>query len=123
MEEAELARAINLSMQLPPEVQVDILAKEAEQAAAADQAYEVMIIEATDPLGVVKLDTTVDVDVVEDAHVVVAAFGEQRYPDGLPNFDPDGVPRVLTNPIFVDVDGDGVFGGAPGRECAYTLGR
>jgi len=83
---------------------------------------EVAILDADDPTAILKIDTTVSLSLAEDAQVVVSAFGEQRLPDGLPNFDPTGVPRVLTNPIYVDADGDGVFGGAAGRECAYTLG-
>ena len=83
---------------------------------------EVRVIDATDPDGVIKLDTTVTVDVPVDTQIVVAAFGAERFPAGLSDFNPEGVPRVLTNPIYVDADDNGTFDGAAGRECSYTLG-
>ena len=76
---------------------------------------------ATDPTGVVKLDTVVELDALEDGHLTVAAFGAERYPAGLPQFDPTHVPRVLTSPIFIDADGDGVFAAPGGRECSLLL--
>ncbi len=83
---------------------------------------EVLSIAADDPAAVVKLDGTWSVPIPSsDATVTVAAFGDQRYPAGLPNFNPEDVPRVLTGAIYVDGDGDGAFSGGGGRECDYDL--
>jgi len=82
---------------------------------------EVAVLAADDTDGVVKLSTSVEVLLDgEDANLVVAAFGDGDLPDGLPTAR-HPTPRVLTNPIFVDQDGDGRFGGSAGRECTYTL--
>ena len=84
---------------------------------------EVLTVAASDPNGVVKLSAALSVPLEAgvDAAVTVAAFGEDRLPEGLPQFNPAGVPRVLTSPIYVDGDGDGVFSGGGGRECAVFL--
>jgi len=84
---------------------------------------EVLTVAATDPEGIVKLSDTLTVELPEDsdAHITLAAFGENTYPDGLPRFSAAGVPRVLTNPIYVDTDGNGVFDAPGGRECAVYL--
>jgi hypothetical protein len=84
---------------------------------------EVLTVAVTDPEGVVKLSDTLTVELPEDsdAHITLAAFGENTYPDGLPQFSAAGVPRVLTNPIYVDTDGNGVFDAPGGRECAVYL--
>lgn len=76
---------------------------------------------ATDPTGITKLDTVVELDALEDGHLTIAAFGVERYPAGLPQFDPTHVPRVLTSPIYVDADGDGVFTAPGGRDCHVDL--
>ena len=81
---------------------------------------EVAWVEATDPDAVVKFDDTIAFTVEQDAHVVVLAHGEGRLPEPLPQFDPVGVPRVTTNPIYVDVDGDGDWTAPGGRTCSYT---
>ncbi len=80
----------------------------------------VLSVPATDPGGVVKLDEllTVSLDGLEgDAHLTVAAFGAERLPLGLPQFDPTGIPRVLTSPIWIDGDGDGAITAPGGRDC------
>ena len=82
---------------------------------------EVLTVPATDPGGVVKLSESLDLSLTEDSHITLAAFGEERLPAGLPNFNPSRVPRVLTSPIYVDVDGNGVFDPPGGRECAVFL--
>lgn len=82
---------------------------------------EVLAVPATDPDGVVKLSERITVAVDGDAAITLAAFGSERYPLGLPSFNPSGVPRVLTSPIYVDGDGDGAFAGGGGRECAVFL--
>ena len=68
---------------------------------------EVLDLPTTDPGGVVKLDTSVALSLTQDAHVVVLGMGEGPLPDGLPALEMARVPRFVTNPIWVDVDGDG----------------
>ena len=82
---------------------------------------EVLTVPATDPGGVVKLSESLDLSLTEDSHITLAAFGEERLPAGLPSFNPSRVPRVLTSPIYVDVDGNGMFDPPGGRECAVFL--
>ena len=82
---------------------------------------EVARLEATDPYGVVKLSEIVSVPIDGDTHVTIAAFGEERLPGGMPQFNPAGVPRVLTSPVYIDADGDGLWTAPGGRECAYSL--
>jgi hypothetical protein len=82
---------------------------------------EVLSVAATDPDGVVKFSDTVEVVVAGDAHITVAAFGLNYLPDGLPQYDATRTPRALTNPIYIDGDGDGAFTAPGGRECSYTL--
>lgn len=82
-----------------------------------DQALEVDI-EPTDE--VVKYDGTVRVKIEGDSQIVVMGFGKDLLPRGLPQFDPLGVPRFTTNPVFVDQGGDGYT--APGWDgCYYRL--
>ena len=58
--------------------------------------------------GVVKFDQTIELELEEDAHVIVAAIGE-----GLESGRVMGpkwgkqMPVAVSNPIFVDVDGKG----------------
>ena len=56
-----------------------------------------------------------------DTQLTVAAFGVGTLPDGMPQFSAAGVPRVLTNPIYLDVDGNGRFDAPGGRICDYSL--
>jgi hypothetical protein len=77
----------------------------------------VLSIPATDPAGVVKLDTTVDVPIAGDAHVVVMAMGEGDMPRGLLNYSASQVPRLVVNPIYVDGDGDGVWTAPGAKSC------
>jgi hypothetical protein len=83
---------------------------------------QVASVIAPTPDEIIKFDGTITVPVDGDGYVVVAAFGAGPLPTGLPQFDPAGVPRVLTNPIYIDGDGDGEFTGPGGRECSYDLG-
>ena len=76
---------------------------------------------ATEPGGVVKYSDSVEVAIDGDAHVTVAAFGANALPDGLPQYDASRTPRALTNPIYIDGDGDGLFSAPGGRECVYSL--
>ena len=82
---------------------------------------EVADVETTDPDGVVKLDTTLEIPIDRDAHVVTVGFGEGRFPRGLDSFDPTRVPRFVTNAIYVDRDGDDLWTPPGGKSCSYTL--
>jgi hypothetical protein len=82
---------------------------------------EVATLATTDPAAVLKFRDRIEIDLASDAHIVVMGFGRELLPRNLPQFDPTRVPRFTTNPIFVDVDGDGVFTPPGGRTCTYTL--
>lgn len=84
--------------------------------ANCDQVAEVL---TTDPDGIVKIDTHVDVPLAADAHIVVIAYGAEYLPLGLKQFGATGVPRVFTNAIYVDADGNGSFDPPGGKECVY----
>ena len=77
-----------------------------------------LTLDTTAPDGVVKLDTTVTLPLADDAHVVVLGFGEGDMPRGFEGYDARTVPRFVTNPVFVDVDGDGVWTPPGPRSCA-----
>lgn len=81
---------------------------------------EIAEVAATAPDEVVKFDGEVPLALAADAHIVVAAFGEARFGLGLPDFDPTGIPRVTTNAVYVDADGDGLFTPPGGKTCAYA---
>jgi hypothetical protein len=87
--------------------------------ANCDQVASVL---ATSPLEVVKYDGSVTVPVDGDSHIVVAAFGSTSLPAGMPQYNATRAPRVLTNPIYIDGDGDGAFSAPGGRECTYAIG-
>lgn len=82
---------------------------------------EVLRINASQPDEVVKFNDTIRVPIEQDSHVVLLAFGQNRLPRGLASFDPAQIPRVTTNPIFVDADGDGKFSPPGGKSCTYSL--
>ena len=82
---------------------------------------QIATIAATDPDLVVKLDTKFPVGLKVDSHIVVAAFGLNPIPAGLGNYDPIGTPRAISNPIFVDIDGNGIFDPPGGKTCSYDL--
>ncbi len=84
--------------------------------ANCDQVAE---IPATDPDGIVKIDAHVDIPLSADAHIVVIAYGAERLPHGLKQFDAAGSPRAFTNAIYVDHDGNGVFDAPGGKDCSY----
>jgi hypothetical protein len=83
--------------------------------------HEVLSIPASDPTGIVKHSEVLSVDVTEDTHLVVLGMGSQRLPAGLPQFDPTHVPRVTTNPIYIDADGDGMWTPPGGQSCVRDL--
>ena len=82
---------------------------------------EVLTVDTTDPDGIVKYDGTVTVPVGTDAHVIVAGFGQNAMPRNLPQYNGTQTPRFTTNPIYVDVDGNGVYDPPGGLECEYDL--
>ena len=84
-----------------------------------DQVASVL---APTPGALVKFDGVLPVAIDGDSHVVVAAFGAAPLPTGLPQYDGSRAPRAITNPIYVDGDGDGEFSAPGGRECSYALG-
>jgi len=106
--------ALEIHIEALPEVDVDWVS-------VFVNCDEVLAVPATAPDAVVKLSETVEIPVDGDAAITLAAFGSGRYPAGLPNFNPEGVPRVLTSPVYVDGDGDGAFSAPGGRECAVFL--
>ena len=52
-----------------------------------------------------------------DAHITVLGFGKQALPRVFEQFDPAETPRFVTNPIFVDSDGNGVYDAPGGKTC------
>lgn len=74
---------------------------------------------ATDPSAVVKFSGEVEFPIAGDAYVVVLGFGTQSMPRGIENYDATTVPRFVSNPIFVDGDGDGLWT-APGPKTCTT---
>jgi hypothetical protein len=80
---------------------------------------EVLEVAATTPNAAVKYDGTVTIPVTQDAHVVVMGFGRNPMPAGFP-WITAGAPRFVTNPIYVDVDGNGVFDPPGGKTCTYN---
>lgn len=82
---------------------------------------EALKLPTTKPDGLVKYEGTLSIPVLEDAHIVVAGFGVNRLPRGLSSFNPAGIPRFLTNPVFADADGNGRFDPPGGKECSYSI--
>jgi hypothetical protein len=105
---------LNLHVEALPEVDVSFIS-------VFVNCDEVVTLAATDRGGVVKFSEAIPLTLTEDANITAAAFGEGYLPLGLPQYNPDKVPRVLTNPIYVDVDGNGVFDAPGGHECVVFL--
>jgi hypothetical protein len=84
---------------------------------------QVLSIAAQDPDGIVKFDGVVQVPVPTetDSTLTVAAFGRNYLPAGLPQYDATSTPRVMSNALWIDGDGDGALGPPGGRECLYDL--
>ncbi|MCO4769681.1 MAG: PHP domain-containing protein [Deltaproteobacteria bacterium] len=80
---------------------------------------EVAEFAADGPDAALKFDDGVTLELEADAHIVVLAFGANSMPRGLRNYSTDA-PRLVTSPIFVDVDGNGVFDAPGGKECNWT---
>lgn len=82
---------------------------------------QVLEVPATTPDGVVKFDGPVTVPVTADAHVIVMGFGREPFPGGFAwPWIPANAPRFVTNPIYVDVDGNGAFDPPGGKTCTYS---
>ncbi|OUS26324.1 hypothetical protein A9Q99_19040 [Gammaproteobacteria bacterium 45_16_T64] len=82
---------------------------------------EAMRIDAENPTdSAVKLDATLQVTVPKDkdAHIVLLGFGANKMPRELPQYAPEGAPRVTTNPIFIDANNNGQFDAPGGKTCA-----
>lgn len=82
---------------------------------------QIASIPTDSPDQVIKLITALEFVFEVDTHVVVAGFGTGSMPRGLRDYNPSRVPRFVTNPIFVDADGDGEFTAPGGKTCEYTL--
>lgn len=82
---------------------------------------EVAAVAATDPDGVVKLQAQVPLSLAGDAAIVVAAFSPRPMPRGFDNYNARRTPRVMTNPIYVDVDGNGTYDPPGPKTCTYSL--
>jgi hypothetical protein len=81
---------------------------------------EVLNVKLDDTSEVINYDGHLDIPVREDSQIVVLGFGKEFLPRGFPQFDPLGVPRFTTNPIYVDQNGDGWE--PPGWDgCKYNL--
>ncbi len=80
-------------------------------------------VQATKPNEVVKFDGVIDVPLSEDSHVVVVGFGAKPMPAGLKSYNPTKVPRFISNPIRVDVDGDGAWTPPGGRACTVQVSK
>ena len=82
---------------------------------------EVAKVAAEAPYEVVKYEGTLEVPITEDAHITIAAIGRDSMPAGYPELGRPSAPRVMTNPIYIDVDGNGHFDPPGGRACDYDL--
>ncbi|MCG8313530.1 MAG: CehA/McbA family metallohydrolase [Pseudomonadales bacterium] len=78
------------------------------------------VLVANNPLdSAIKLSELLPIDIgtKQDAHLVVLGFGKKRLHREFPQFDAAEVPRFTTNPIYVDVNGNGVFDPPGGKSC------
>ncbi|MDG1484622.1 MAG: CehA/McbA family metallohydrolase [Myxococcota bacterium] len=82
---------------------------------------EALSLPTDNPDGVIKHSETVSLEITEDAWVVVMAMGEAYLPTGLPQYAGSRTPRVTTNPIYVDADGDGKWTAPGPQDCSYDL--
>lgn len=114
---------VTASGTVPLAVEVEAAAIDVTHVVVFANCDEIAQVEATDPLGVVKLDTVIDVPVAGDTQIVVAAFGADDFPLGLPQYDPTTTPRALSGAIRVDADGNGQFDAPGGRICNYDVHR
>lgn len=81
---------------------------------------EVLSAASSNPLNsATKLHDTYQIAVPQDkdSYIVILGFGTQNMPRDLPQYNPEGTPRVTTNPIFIDANGNGKFDAPGGKEC------
>jgi hypothetical protein len=76
-------------------------------------------IPSTAPNERIKLDTTFPLNLSQDAYIVVLGIGRDAMPRGLENYDASAVPRLITSPIFVDVDQDGQWTAPGPKSCDF----
>lgn len=69
--------------------------------------------------GAVRFDDIVKVDLPADANITLLGFGAAPLTTPFHDADPVRVPRFTTNPIFVDVDGNGTFDPPGDKTCSY----
>lgn len=69
--------------------------------------------------GAVRFDDVISVQLPADANITVLGFGTTLMPQPFQDSDPDRVPRFTTNPVFVDVDGNGTFDPPGDKSCDY----
>jgi hypothetical protein len=108
---AEGAVQVDVRVDAPAAVDVTHVVVFANCDAVAD-------VPVDDPHAVRKLDAAVPLMLEHDAQIVVVAFGADPLPLGLDPV-PATLPRALTNPIFVDVDGNGAWDPPGGKTCDY----
>ena len=78
---------------------------------------------ADQPNEVIKHQATITLDMEEDAWITMMAFGDDQMPAGLPQYDPRVTPRVVTNPIYLDMDDDDTWTPPGGKTCLVPEGR
>lgn len=105
---------VTVKVQAPPNIQIMY----AKVYVNCDQVATVSTLDPANPL---QISTGVELTLTKDSHIVVAAFGYGDMPLGFTNYSPEGRPRGITNPIFVDADGDGLFTPPGARSCQYDL--
>lgn len=115
----EQATAVDGAVTLDLEVQAlaEIDVQHLEILVNCDEVAEV-VVDAPD--GVLKHAGSVDLVLAQDAAVVVVGLGSGGMPRGLKDYDPSGTPRFISNPIFVDVDGDGVWTAPGPKGCVWS---
>lgn len=69
--------------------------------------------------GAVVFDDVIELELSADANITVLGFGSSAMPHPFHDADPKRVPRFTTNPVFVDVDGNGVFDPPGDKACSY----
>jgi hypothetical protein len=94
-----------------------------------DTAAEIVV---KDPNALVKFDGVVEVPVgglgknknsaVKDSYVVVMGFGTKAMPPGMAGVNASAVPRFITNPIWIDVDGDAAITPPGAKSCTFKTG-
>lgn len=109
------AVALQVSIEALPEIDVSRVVVLANCDTVAD-------VKTTAPNGTIKLAKTFALALQKDSHIVVLAFGKEPMPKGFRRVDAAKVPRVITNPIRVDVDGDGVWTPPGGKTCTIAPG-